>query len=671
MRTQVFTVKSMIFGFIGLLIVSCFPVFAATSLRMAGLDKGYLPIIPVFLIILLSLGWNALSGRFCRRLVLGSGELAVVFCLMLMVAWVPSMQQALVRTLVLPRYEEFSTNASWQEAGVTARLPERIFPRGADGETIGERTHFGMIQGRMSANSIPYKAWVGPLLQLFPLVVVLTVCLLALTVIVHRQWSVHEQLRYPVASVVDALIEQDSRGAAGAIFRNRLFWFGFAFVFCLHLLRYLHAWFPANMPMPQLEYGLKWSTLFPSMDPSNARMFLLDWMPISFALIGIAYFVPADVSLSVGLTAPLGTLLGIQYYLISGNPVSSGDLDIFRAGGFIAFGIILAYTGRTYYFPILRKAIWPGRGGAQVDPGGVWAARVFLSAYLALVLIVTGMGVGLLMAWVIVTFVLLIFLVVTRLVCETGIPLIAPGWSLQGVLGGLLGPAALGAAPLMFITFLSSTLVASGSSQLAMPFMATSLKVLDDNKVKLGRFVLVAKLGILIALVAAAVAVITMLYTTGAGNLNGGERSLWEQSARRVLTMMDFGQYEASQAAHGVARLGLISPDSHTVRLVLIGLVVVIGCYLLRFRFAKWPLHPLFFVVLGTQFSSYSWTCFLLGWLIKSLVVKVGGGRAYRSTKPLFVGFIAAETMAVGMMLVVGLIYYAITGNAPVTPWML
>ncbi len=671
MRTRVFTVKSLVFGLIGLLVVSCFPAFAASALAMGDSIKGYLPIIPVFLIILLSLGWNAFAGRFCRRLVLGSGELAVVFCLMLMVAWIPSMQQALVRTLVLPRYEEFSTNASWQEAGVTARLPDRIFPRGSDGETIGERTHFGMIQGRMPLSAIPFEAWIGPLLHLLPLVVVLSIGLLALTFMVHRQWSVHEQLRYPVASVVDALIEQDSRGAAGMIFRNRLFWGGFSFVFGLHLLRYLNTWYPGNLPEISLEYSLNWGKLFATMAPSNANMFLLHWMPISFALIGIAFFVPADVSLTVGLTAPLGTLLGIQYYLISGNPVSSGDLDIFRAGGFIAFGIILAYTGRTYYFPILLKAIWPGRGGEKADPGGVWAARVFLSAYLALVLIVTGMGVGWLMAWLIVTFVLLIFLVVTRLVCETGIPLIAPGWSLQGVLGGLLGTAAIGATPLMFITFLSSTLVGAGSSTLAMPYMATSLKILDDNKVKLGRFVLVAKLGILVALVAGAGAVITLLYTHGAGNLSGGERTLWEQSARRVLTMMDFGQYEASEAAHGVARLGLISPDGRTVRLVLTGLVVVIGCYLLRFRFAKWPLHPLFFVVLGTRFANTAWTCFLLGWLIKTLVVKVGGGRAYRRAKPLFVGFIAAELMAVGMMLVVGLIYHAITGKAPVTPWML
>lgn len=661
----------MILGVIGLLVTCLFPVYAQSVLNMGDSIKGYLPIIPVFIIMLLSLAWNAIAGRFSRRLALGGAELAVVFCMMLMVAWIPSMQQALVRTLVLPRYEEFSTNTSWKEAGVTARLPDRLFPHGLDGETIGEMTHFGMIQGGMPLDSIPYKAWIAPLLHWLPLVVVLPLCLLALTFMVHRQWTVHEQLRYPIASVVDSLIEQDSRGLAGTIFRNRLFWVGFAFVFGFHLLRYLHAWFPTNLPMPSVEYGLRWSTLFPAMIPSNARMFLLQWMPISFALIGIAFFVPADVSLSVGLTAPLGTLLGIQYYLITGNPVSSGDLDIFRAGGFIAFGIILTYTGRTYYFPILRKAIWPGRGGAETDPGGVWAARVFLAAYAALVLIVAGMGVGWLMAWLTVTFVLLIFLVVTRLVCETGIPLIAPGWSLQGVLGGLLGTAAIGAAPLMFITFLSSTLVSAGSSQLAMPYMATSLKILDDNKVKLGRFVVVAKLGVLLALVAGVVAVITALYTNGAGNLSGGERGLWEQSVRRVLTMMDFGQHEAADAAHGFSKLGLISPDGHTVRLVLTGLVVVVGCYLLRFRFAKWPLHPLFFVVLGTGFANTSWTCFLLGWVIKSLVVKVGGGRAYRSAKPLFVGFIAAELISIGMMLVVGTIYHAITGKPPVSPWML
>lgn len=671
MTKRAFTAKSIIFGLIGLLIVCVFPAYSAEVLELQDAIKGYLPVVPLFLIVVLSLGWNMIAGRLNRRLALSSRELAVVFGFMLMISWIPSMQQAMVRQMVLPRYEELTTNTTWRDAGVTTRMPDRLFPSGAEGAAIGEQTHLGMIQGGMSLRKVPYGAWILPLLNWMPLLVVFPLCLMALTFMVHRQWTLHEQLRYPLASVVDSLIQQDPDKPGGTIFRNRLFWGGFGFVFGIHLLSYLHGWFPSRLPAVSLEYNMAWSKLFPSIGPSNTQFLLLQWMPISFALIGIAFFVPTDVSLSMGLTAPLGTLLGIQYYLISGNPVSTGDLDVFRAGGFIAFGLILAYTGRTYYGPILRKAVWPGAGGKQLDPGGVWAARVFLIAYVTLIVIVAAMGVGFFMAWIIVTFLLLIFLVVTRLVCETGVAMIVPGWSLPGVLSGLFGPAAIGAAPLMFITFLSTTMAASNSSQLAMPYMATSLKLLDDNKVNLKRFAVAAKIAILVALVAGFAAVITVAYTKGTGNLSKGDRAIWTQSVQQVLTMLDFGQLEASDAAHGVTKLALIRPEGNTLGLVLTGLIVVLLCYVLRFRFAKWPLHPLFFVVLGTSISCMSWTCFLLGWAIKTLIVKVGGGRVYRSVKPLFVGFIMGEFMIIALMFVVGLIYHMVTGNRPVGMWML
>ena len=43
-----------------------------------------------------------------------------------------------------------------------------------------------------------------------------------MTFMVHRQWTRHEQLRYPLASVVDMLIRQDSRKPGGTIFRRAL-----------------------------------------------------------------------------------------------------------------------------------------------------------------------------------------------------------------------------------------------------------------------------------------------------------------------------------------------------------------------------------------------------------------------------------------------------------------
>lgn len=670
MREKAFTAKSIIFGLVGLVMVCVFPAYSETVLKLYGAIGGYLPVVPLFLIVVLSLFWNGLAGRISRRLALSSRELAVVFGFMLVVSWIPSVQKAMVRQLALPRYEELTTNAIWQEAELTIRLPDRLFPGGKNGERIGEKTHFGMIQGGMSVDDVPYNAWVGPFLNWLPFILVLSLALLAMTYVVHRQWTVHEQLRYPLAAVADLLIRQGDDRRGGEVFRNRLFWFGFAFVFVFHLLRYLWAWFPDSLPEVPGAYGVPWYVMFPAEMKAVLQTFNMHWIPVSFAVIGIAYFISTDVSLSIGLTAPLGTLFALQYYLISGNPLSTADLDIFRAGGFIALGIIVAYTGRSYYFPILLKAVLSRRGGAASDPGGVWAARIFLVSYAGLILIVTGMGIDFLVAWLVVTFVLLIFLVTTRLVCETGLPTVTTGVSMPLVLSGLLGPAALGAGPLMFMTLLGSTIVMSTSSQLAMPYMATSFKLIDDNKIDLPRFAVAAKITIAIALMIGFAGVVTIAYTKGEGNLLNTERTVWTQSVRQVLSMMDFGQYEASEAAHGFAKLSLIKPDGSTVGLVLAGLVAVIVCYMLRFRFTKWPLHPLFFVVLGTPIATYTWMFFLLGCLFKTLIIKLGGGRAYGKLKPLFAGLIAGEFMCIALVFIVGSIYHAVTGKPPATFWM-
>jgi hypothetical protein len=92
----------------------------------------------------------------------------------------------------------------------------------------------------------------------------------------------------------------------------------------------------------------------------------------------------------------------------------------------------------------------------------------------------------------------------------------------------------------------------------------------------------------------------------------------------------------------------------------------------MRFRFAKWPLHPLFFVVLGTRAANSAWLCFLLGWAIKSAVVKVGGGKSYRAAKPLFIGLIAGQFVGTALMFVSGMVYYMIKKEPPpVEMWQL
>ena len=47
-----------------------------------------------------------------------------------------------------------------------------------------------------------------------------------------------------------------------------------------------------------------------------------------------------------------------------------------------------------------------------------------------------------------------------------------------------------------------------------------------------------------------------------------------------------------------------------------------------------------------------------MGWLIKIAITRLGGGKAYRNSKPIFVGMVAAELTAGLIWAIVALIYY-------------
>ena len=213
------------------------------------------------------------------------------------------------------------------------------------------------------------------------------------------------------------------------------------------------------------------------------------------------------------------------------------------------------------------------------------------------------------------------------------------------------------------MTLLSTTM--ANSTQLSMPYMATGLRILDDNKVNLKRFVLVSQFVIIFALIACIVATLSISYSKGEGKLNYGEKRTIHAGVTQVLKMKDTGELAASEAASGLGKFNLIRSDAKTVGGVITGILAILALYLLRFRFAKWPLHPIFLILLGTSVAQKTWFCFLFGWLIKNLVVKFGGGSAYKHVKPLFIGLIVGEFTCLAVTLVVGLFYFLITGNSP------
>ena len=63
----------------------------------------------------------------------------------------------------------------------------------------------------------------------------------------------------------------------------------------------------------------------------------------------------------------------------------------------------------------------------------------------------------------------------------------------------------------------------------------------------------------------------------------------------------------------------------------------------MRLRFFWWPFHPVGYVLAETFTMNWLWCPTLIGWLIKALIQRYGGIKAFRKGIPFFVGLILGD----------------------------
>jgi hypothetical protein len=502
----------------------------------------------------------------------------------------------------------------------------------------------------------------------------MTLALLMLQLVVHRQWSSHEQLTYPIAQVASAVIDRQPDALVSDIFRTRLFWFGAIPVLGIHLLNYLAVWYPGWFP----EIPLRWSNwgtlghLFPSVWQAGGSA-SLGFGALFFSVVGLAYFISAEVSFTMGFAGLAVVLFNIQWYTATGTTT---DLGSARSGAYLGYAIILLYTGRTYYWAVLRRALGLAGGATGDHAEPVWAARIFLLAFAGFTAVmVGGFGLDWFIALAYALTLMIMFLVLTRIVCETGMPFVQSAWQPAGLMTNLLGVSAIGAAPLVLIHYLGVAL-SMDTRECFMPYAANSLKLAENAGVKRMRLAWIGMGVIGIALVVGIVATLWGMYNFGStrdGYAQGTVAGQFNEAARGITTLVETGQYAASTQAQGLAKIPLIADNVGKARelgWIGFGMAAVLAVALLRFRWPGFYLHPVLFLVWDTYAAWQVWTSFLVGWMAKSLIVRFGGGRSYQSLKPLFIGLILGELSAVILTLGIGWIYHLTTGLMPKATWI-
>jgi len=670
------TRRAVVIGFLLSAFLCGFCFFNDAVIRQTVLVRCFLPVSVYGGLVLFVLCINPLLRRLRRGLALTGRELAVVVALALVACHVPGygLMQYLTTFLILPHHYA-RTDVGWRSSGVLDQVPPYML---ADVSGDESTVLNGFVQGlgegtrHMPFSGIPWHGWTRTLGFWLPVVFTLAIACIALAVVVHRQWSDHEHIPYPIAGFAHALLPGPSR-AWGPTLRSGLFWLGLLVPLAIHVNNWGAAWFPRYLLRVPLVFDFtSLGEVFPRLVRGGGWILLRPRLVLT--VVGFAFFLATDVSLSLGV-APfayctiVGALAGVGV-AVYGAHLSQGTVGYLHAGAFLSAFLVLVYRGRHYYWSVVRRSVFLS-GREEVRPAEAWGGRVFLVACVVLVWQLSTTGLDWQLAFLYVCVAVALLVVVSRVVAETGVFYIYPTFFPCALLGGLLGFQALGSQAMLLMLIITSVLVVNPSEAL-MPFAVHANKLISLNGMKIGRAALLAAAVLAVGVAVALPATLYWQYdrgglTTGHGwIIHTVPRLAFNEAVRVKYQLEAQGTLERAEALSGWERFAHISPSGPHLAAFGITFALVVLFSAARSRFARWPLHPVLFLVLGTWQSRILAPSFLLGWVVKSAVTRYGGHRAYQRLKALMIGLIAGEMLAGVLFIIFGAIYYLVTGEPPI-----
>lgn len=554
------------------------------------------------------------------------------------------------------------SGAGWMITGPDAY--QRVVRPWLHGSQPGQRVGLG---------EIPWDAWWPPVRLWGVVAAGFGGLLICLGLIVHDQWSRRELLPYPLAQFTGDLMNADSQFGRSGLLGNRLFQMGLVSVLAIHGINGLHAWQPSLPSIPlQLDFR-PLQQLFPYARrvPMNDGLF----HPfIYFSVIAFAFYLHAKVSFSLGLS--LVVFVVFQTFLLrNGLPTPYSQRDpgvrtMLIFGCWSAAAVMLLVLGRHYYFGLARRTL--GLGGSQHLPNAA-AIAARCGTILAIMLIIwlrVYAGIDWWLAALFLAITVMAHLILARIAAETGVFFLLCAWSPLVVMIGLLGETLFGPS-LLIALFLAGSVMNAGARASLMPFVVNGLKIAElPMGRKVGRVGPWLVVSLLLSLLLAGAATIWVQYNTGPDFedpwTTRGQASIpLSEATRAVHRLSATDQLSAVTTANTWQRLSMIEPTWSTIGFALLGFGLYAATAVGRLRISWFPLHPVLFLYWGTYSSHRFGFSLLIGWMIKVLTVRLGGERTHEKLRPLMVGLIAGELLAIVGWSVVGLSYYLLTGLRP------
>ncbi len=566
-------------------------------------------------------------GLIHRTLALTRSELITIYIMLVVACCIPGMgfTQFMIPCLLGSTY--YATPENNWDFLYNQYIPQWMIPRG---ENVARYFFEGLPEG----GTIPWEAWVGPLSLWYGFFLALAFAMICSMVILRKQWVDHEKLVYPLVQVPMEMIQKEEGGIIGrSFFTNKAMWLGFAISFILLAVNGIHSYYP-SFPYLNRSFAL----------PLPGNQGLSFWFSPPWT--GFFYFVNLDISASIWifyaitqLQRGIFNIVGVQ----STQRIDNYSIDPYLAhqgmGAMIVFVLVGLWMARGHLKDVWRKAF---RGDPAVDDSGEMISyRLAVFGLIAGLLLVafwlSAIGIPFPAALLMVFGAMVLFMGLTRVVAQGGIPAMRPPIMTSSFVISALGTSALGANGLVALGFsygwhaeIRSFVMSSVANGLKMS------EIMTGSKRRLFWAVVIA---VLVSLAGSSYVTIVMAYEYGGINLNP------------LFFVNQAPQYAPRDMAPRIAA-ELTGPRWDAWQFMSIGGSVMGFLMWARHNFLWWPLNPLGYVISANWKTGHIFCSALLAWFLKLGILRYGGPQLFRSLRPFFLGLILGEIIAAGIFLV-------------------
>ncbi len=609
--------------------------FANSYLKTTPLAGGHFPLAAFFIFMVSAVLLTLLASVSRRKPLLNGLELLTAWALMVVVSGIGF--SGLVRTFFIniTAPAQFADEANSWASTLLPFLPERLYPRDpavleALYNGLPDKVNLTFLQ---TMERIPWSFWLPVLAQWSVFVLLVYATLFCLANLFSGQWIVNERLNFPLLQMPKLMAEAYDEQRLFSFLSDPYLLLGLSLPVVLHLLGGLHAHIPS---VPTLPTEILAGSYFPTAGLlSGFHKIKIYIIP---AFIGFAFITTRQVSLSfwiffllaglltgilqaVGLQIPdsaLGTLFG---------PSISRPEEIQVIGASLIFFGFMIWLARTYLGEVFRQCFHPAPDVSEV---GWMPARYSLIGVIvgmiALCIWSTACGMGLGAAVMLYTCFFAAMLILTKVVCQGGIPYcsmnVAPA---DGILS-IFGSKPLGSVGLVLGMSLQKMLFVDVREAL-LPSLMHAEKITERMHAR--RYMALAVTASLILAVAASfVSMLYLGYRYGIQDLDMDwatrtTQSVYSNSHR----LLEFPQ----------------TPGNWLFFFVLAGAVVMLVLVLCYYLLPWWPIHPIGYLMAYSSSMRILWFSFLLGWICNALCLRYGGTFLFRRIRLVFIGLIIGD----------------------------